>query len=73
MPWVVRCASRLIELDGELGFYEAAEIAVAMLNFERTGAMAPEAAAEFVAQQMSSPQGPRLDRRVASTASRVAD
>jgi hypothetical protein len=65
-PWVVQCASRLVDIDRDLSYDNAVEIALAAKEFERTGAMEPGAAAEFVANEMSKPEGLRFERRRAS-------
>lgn len=61
--WILACASRLVGLDPSLSLAEAVEIAESLRAFERTGAMEPAAAAEFVAQEMRRPGVPRFERR----------
>ncbi len=62
--WRERCALRISELDPQLSEIEAREIAADFEAFERTGVMAPEAAAEFVVYEMSRPDSPRFERRL---------
>lgn len=64
--WIERCAHRIAELDPELAFYEAREVADALRSFERTRAMSPEAAADFVASELARPDRPRFERRLVS-------
>jgi hypothetical protein len=64
--WVERCAHRITQLDPELAFYEAKELADDLRAFERTRAMDPEAAADFVADQLARPDRPRFERRLVS-------
>jgi hypothetical protein len=61
--WILACGSRLVGLDASLSLAEAVEIAESLKAFERTGAMEPAAAAEFVAQEMRRPGVPRFERR----------
>ncbi|MEP7301755.1 MAG: hypothetical protein ABI699_09520 [Caldimonas sp.] len=61
--WCRRCALRLAELDGQLSHTEALTIAQDVHAFERTRAMDPETAAEFVADMMSKTEPPRFERR----------
>lgn len=61
--WIDRCAARLAELDAELPRDDALRIAGSMHGFERTAAMAPEAAAEFVAAAMRTGGITRFERR----------
>lgn len=63
--WLERCARRISQLDAGIDDREARRIARAMKSFERTGVMPPEAAADFVSRQMSSP-GHRFERRSAA-------
>lgn len=61
--WIARCAARIIEIDNGIAEDEAKKIAQEMLAFERTGAMAPEAAVDFVVSLYESPEPERLERR----------
>lgn len=61
--WRERCAFRIAQLDPQLSAIEAREIAADFDAFERTGVMAPEAAADFVVSEMSRPDSPRFERR----------
>lgn len=62
--WRDRCARRIIELDPQLSETEAREVAAEFQAFERTGVMAPEAAADFVVSEMTRPDSPRFERRM---------
>lgn len=62
--WLERCTRRITELDPQLSEAEASEIASDFRAFERTGAMAPEAAADFVFSEMNRPDSPRFERRI---------
>ncbi len=61
--WRNRCAQRIAELDSDLSRIEAERLAKDVYAFERTRAMAPEAAAEFVAVEMSRPDRAPFERR----------
>jgi hypothetical protein len=61
--WRERCARRIRELDGQMSESEAETVAQDVYDFERTRAMQPEEAADFVAQQMSQLEPPRFERR----------
>ena len=61
--WIERCASRIVELDSEVDRNEARKIALELQRFERTAAMGPEKAVDFVAEELSRPH-PRFERRV---------
>lgn len=61
--WRTRCAQRIAELDQELSRIEAERLARDVWAFERTRAMSPEAAAEFVAIEMSRPDRAPFERR----------
>jgi hypothetical protein len=65
--WLERCASRIVEVDSDIGADEARRIARAMQAFERTRAMAPEGAVDFVATELRAAQA-----RSASNARGVA-
>jgi len=61
--WRSRCARRIAELDDDISPVEAQTIAQDIYAFERTRAMAPEAAADFIAEQMSRTEPPKFERR----------
>ncbi len=61
--WRLRCARRIRELDDRITEPEAQTVAQDVYDFERTRAMLPEEAANFVAEQMSRPEPPRFERR----------
>ncbi len=61
--WRSRCAQRIAELDSDLSRIEAERLAKDVYAFERTRAMTPEAAAEFVAIEMSRPDRAPFERR----------
>ncbi len=61
--WCDRCAKRFMELDTELAPSDAQQAAQDVYAFERTRAMRPEAAATFVAYEMSRPNRARFERR----------
>jgi hypothetical protein len=61
--WRTRCAQRIAELDQDLSRIEAERLARDVYAFERTRAMSPEAAAEFVAVEMSRPDRAPFERR----------
>lgn len=63
--WCNRCAKRIAELDRQLSTTEALAIAQDVYAFERTRAMDPTAAADFVATEMARPDRARLERRSA--------
>jgi len=58
-----RCARRSREIDDQISENEAETVAQDVYDFERTRAMQPEEAADFVAQQMSQTEPPRFERR----------
>ncbi len=64
--WRERCARRIIELDPQLSETEARQVAAEFQDFERTGVMAPEAAADFVVGEMKRADSPRFERRTRS-------
>jgi hypothetical protein len=66
VDWRNRCAQRIAELDNEMSRSEADRLAKDVYAFERTRAMAPEAAAEFVAIEMSRPDRAPFERRSAA-------
>jgi hypothetical protein len=61
--WCDRCAKRFTELDQNISYDEAQQIAQDVCAFERTRAMNPEAAANFVAFEMSRPDRALFERR----------
>lgn len=61
--WRERCARRVCELDAKISPDEAQTVANDVYDFERTRAMNPEEAADFVAEQMSQTEPPRFERR----------
>ena len=61
--WRERCARRIRELDPQISESEAQTVAQDVYDFERTRAMLPEEAADFVAEQMSQAEPPRFERR----------
>jgi len=63
--WLERCRVRILEVTPQLSAEEAIEIARSMRESERTGAMEPEAAVDFVVAQMRQDVPPRFERRAA--------
>lgn len=63
--WIERCALRIKQLDQSIADAEAIDLARDIAGFERTAAMAPEAAVDFVASELSHP-APRFERRAES-------
>jgi hypothetical protein len=61
--WRERCARRVREIDANISESEAETVAQDLYDFERTRAMQPEEAADFVAEQMSQAEPPRFERR----------
>ena len=61
--WYERCAQRIIALDDQISDAEARRLAKDMHAFERTRAMAPEAAADFIASEMGRDDRSRFERR----------
>ncbi len=61
--WRERCARRIREIDGQITGIEAETVAQDVYDFERTRAMQPEDAADFVAEQMNRAEPPRFERR----------
>lgn len=60
--WIERCTRRIVELDQQIAREEARGLAREFCSFERTAAMAPEAAVDFVATELLHPV-PRFERR----------
>ncbi len=61
--WREHCARRLQKLDPDLGAFDARRIAGELWSFERTRAMSPDDAAEFVNREMQA-DAPRFERRL---------
>ncbi|MBV9889767.1 MAG: hypothetical protein JO090_02630 [Rhizobacter sp.] len=64
--WRSRCALRIAELDQDISRMEAERLAKDIHAFERTRAMTPEAAAEFVSVEMARPDRAPFERRAQS-------
>lgn len=56
LEWIRRCAARITELDKDVDRVEARSIALALHDFERTRALDPERAVEFVAEELVRPR-----------------
>jgi hypothetical protein len=65
--WIARCAGQLLRIDPKLSSDEATGLAHEFFAFQRTAAMTPEAAADFVAAELAQAQ-PRFERRTAPRA-----
>lgn len=63
--WCERCALRIGELDEQITQSEAKRLARDVYAFERTRAMGPVSAAEFVALEMKRPDRGPFERRSA--------
>jgi hypothetical protein len=61
--WCERCALRIGELDNQITLAEAKRLARDVYAFERTRAMGPVSAAEFVAVEMNRPDRGPFERR----------
>lgn len=61
--WLAQCVRRLVEVDPQLAGDEALALAHDLQKFERTAVMSPDAAVDFVMQEMARPGG-RFERRV---------
>jgi hypothetical protein len=61
--WITRCARRISEVDIEIAEAEARRLARDIKRFERTGAMAPEDAVDFIAREMANPHRGPFERR----------
>ncbi len=61
--WCERCALQIAKLDDEISEAEARKVARDLYAFERTRAMTPEDAAEFVAVEMTRPERAPFERR----------
>jgi hypothetical protein len=68
--WIQRCRAKLVETDPKLTMDEAADVASAMWSFERTGAMEPEAAVDFVWRRMQLDPPGKFERRSAVRSTR---
>jgi len=62
--WRSRCSHRIAELDPDLSRSEAERLAKDVWDFERTRAMSPETAAEFVSTEMARPDRAPFERRM---------
>jgi hypothetical protein len=60
--WIARCAGHLTRIDPQLSSDEATGLATEFFHFQRTAAMEPEAAADFVASEIAR-GNPRFERR----------
>ena len=65
--WIERCAQRIVQVDQQIADNEARGLARELRHFERTAAMVPEAAVDFVAAELARP-APRFERRAAARA-----
>lgn len=61
--WLNRCTKRIVQVDPGMNDGEALALACELQRFERTAAMAAEAAVEFVASAQALP-GHRFERRL---------
>ena len=61
--WLERCARRINQVDQEIADAEARRLARELHKFERTRAMEPEAAVDFVAMNLADPQRAPFERR----------
>ena len=61
--WCERCAQRIEALDRQLSPAEARRLARDVYAFERTQAMGPVDAAEFIAVEMTRPDRGPFERR----------
>lgn len=61
--WRARCAQRIAELDQDISRSEAERLAKDVYAFERTRAMSPETAAEFISAEMARPDRAPFERR----------
>ena len=60
--WITRCALRILQVNPTMTGDEALGLAHELRGFERTGAMAPEAAVDFATSAQARP-GHRFERR----------
>ena len=61
--WLARCARRIGEIDAQIAEPEAKRIARDLHKFERTRAMQPEVAVEFVCGELAKPDRVPFERR----------
>jgi hypothetical protein len=61
--WIARCAMRIVEVDSRIDAAEAEDIARNLRSFERTAAMEPEQAVDFVAAELARGQRTKFERR----------
>ncbi len=64
--WCERCAMRIAALDEQIADADARKLARDVYGFERTRAMEPEAAADFIASEMGRSDRTRFERRSAA-------
>ncbi len=62
--WIERCAQRIVQVDQNIADDEAKKLARELSHFERTAAMAPEEAVDFVASELGR-RDLRFERRAA--------
>ena len=62
--WIERCAQRIVQIEHDIDSDEAKRLAADLRCFERTAAMAPEEAVDFVASELGRPDL-RFERRSA--------
>jgi hypothetical protein len=65
--WIARCAQRIVEIEQDMADDEARRIAQDLGHFERTAAMEPEAAVDFVSATLGRPDH-RFERRASPRA-----
>ena len=61
--WLERCARRIAEVEEDITQAEARRLARDFHRFERTRAMAPEEAVDFVARELAKPDRGPFERR----------
>jgi hypothetical protein len=61
--WLERCARRISEIEGDISQPEARRLARDFHRFERTRAMVPEDAVDFVARELANPDRAPFERR----------
>jgi hypothetical protein len=66
--WLDRCTRRIAEVEQDIAEGDARRIARELHKFERTRAMEPEAAVDFVATELAKPERGRFERRLTSRA-----
>lgn len=62
--WIERCARRIVERETGIADAEARRIARDLQRFERTRAMDPEAAVDFVAAELEKSERAPFERRL---------